>query len=97
MNAFSAEEQDAQDMSRLVNGHDTLIERHVEKLFHHLLRSLQNKEDAADLAQEAFVKVFQNRANPDIPRSSAITNHSWLCYPNLSAQPTPEFRKPFLS
>jgi RNA polymerase sigma-70 factor, ECF subfamily len=66
MNAFSAEEQDAQDMSRLAGGYgaalNDLMERHAEKLLHYLVRSLQNEEDAADLTQETFVKVYQNRA-----------------------------------
>jgi RNA polymerase sigma-70 factor (ECF subfamily) len=65
MNAPTADEQDAQDMARLVNGHDAalndLMERHGEKLFHYLIRSLQDENDAADLAQETFVRVFQNR------------------------------------
>jgi len=56
-------------MVRLAAGHDSalneLMERHAEKLFHYLVRSLQNEEDAADLAQETFVKVYQNRARFD--------------------------------
>lgn len=77
-NASSAEEQDTLDMLRLVNGHNAalndLMTRHAEKLFHYLVRSLQNEEDAADLAQEAFVKVFQNRARFD--RTQKFT--TWL-------------------
>jgi RNA polymerase sigma-70 factor, ECF subfamily len=69
MNATSAEEQDAHDMSRLMRGHDAalndLMQRHAAKLFHYLVRSLQNEEDAADLAQETFVKIYQNRAKFD--------------------------------
>jgi RNA polymerase sigma-70 factor (ECF subfamily) len=65
MNAPSSDEQDALDMTRLVEGHDAglndLMERHGPKLFHYLIRCLQNEEDAADLAQEAFVRVYQNR------------------------------------
>src|SRR5882762_5802656 len=53
-------------MIRLASGHDgalnDLMERHSEKLFHYLIRCLQNEEDAADLAQETFVRVYQNRA-----------------------------------
>ena len=64
MNAPSPEEQDAHDMARLARGEDkalnALMERHGQKLFHYLLRSLQNEDDAADLAQETFVRVFQN-------------------------------------
>lgn len=66
MNQAFGEEQDVRDMARLVNGQETalngLMDRHGEKLFHYLLRSLQNQEDAADLAQEVFVRVYQNRA-----------------------------------
>ena len=56
-------------MARVVVGHEAalnnLMERHAEKLFHYLLRSLQDDDDAADLAQETFVKVFQNRTKFD--------------------------------
>lgn len=66
MHAPDCDEQDTQDMARLAAGHESalneLMERHAEKLFHYLVRSLQNEEDAADLAQETFVKVYQNRA-----------------------------------
>lgn len=69
MNEPPGDEQDARDMARLVNGHEAalndLMERHAEKLFHYLLRSLQDDDDAADLAQETFVKVFQNRTKFD--------------------------------
>jgi RNA polymerase sigma-70 factor (ECF subfamily) len=58
------DEQDRQDMQRLVAGHDPalteLMNRHAERLFHYLLRQLSNETDAADLAQETFVKVYQN-------------------------------------
>ena len=68
-NPDEQETQDTQDMARLAAGHDTalndLMTRHADKLFHYLLRSLQNEEDAADLAQETFVKIYQNRARFD--------------------------------
>jgi RNA polymerase sigma-70 factor (ECF subfamily) len=64
MNATAGDEQDARDMARLVGGHEAalndLMGRHAEKLFHYLIRSLQDEGDAADLAQETFVKVYQN-------------------------------------
>ena len=70
MNAPNCDEQDAQDMARLAGGHDAalndLMDRHAERLFHFLVRSLQNETDAADLAQETFVKIFQNRAKFDL-------------------------------
>jgi RNA polymerase sigma-70 factor (ECF subfamily) len=63
------DEKDAKDMSRLLAGDDTalneLMGRHADKLFHYLLRCLQNEEDATDLAQEAFVRVYQHRARFD--------------------------------
>jgi RNA polymerase sigma-70 factor (ECF subfamily) len=69
MNPLTADEQDAHDMSRLAGGHDAalndLMQRHAEKLFHYLVRSLQNEEDAADLAQDTFVRIYQNRARFD--------------------------------
>lgn len=37
------------------------MDRHAQRLLNYLMRSLQNEEDAADLAQETFVRVFQNR------------------------------------
>ena len=55
--------------ARLADGHDAalndLMDRHAPKLFHYLVRSLQNEEDAADLAQETFVRIYQNRAKFD--------------------------------
>jgi len=56
-------------MQRLACGHDAalneLMERHGAKLFNYLIRCLQNEEDAADAAQETFVRVYQNRAKFD--------------------------------
>jgi len=60
---------DRADMLRLACGQDSalneIIGRHAPKLHNYLLRSLQNEEDAADLAQETFVRVYQNRAKFD--------------------------------
>ena len=65
-------------MARLAAGHgpalNDLMERHAPKLFGYLARSLQDENDAADLAQETFVRVFQNRAKFD-PRMKFTT---WL-------------------
>ena len=56
-------------MARLAAGHDAalndLMVRHAPKLFHYLIRSLQNEDDAADLAQDTFLRVFQNRTKFD--------------------------------
>jgi RNA polymerase sigma-70 factor (ECF subfamily) len=61
--------QDAQDMARLASGHEAalnqLMARHAERLFAYLLRSLQNESDAADLAQETFVRVYEHRSRFD--------------------------------
>jgi RNA polymerase sigma-70 factor, ECF subfamily len=65
MNAPTGDELDARDMARLGEGHEAalndLMHRHAEKLFHYLLRSLQDEGDAGDLAQETFAKVYHNR------------------------------------
>jgi RNA polymerase sigma-70 factor (ECF subfamily) len=69
MTPGTADTEDAADMARLVDGHDAalnaLMERHGEKVFHYLIRQLQSEADAADLAQETFVRVYQNRARFD--------------------------------
>lgn len=70
--------QDRADMQRLAQDHDAalneLMERHGGKLFHYLVRQLRSEEDAADLAQETFVRVYRHRANYD-PRQKFST---WL-------------------
>ena len=59
------DELDRQDMERLASGHgaalNDLMERHGARLFHYLIRQLQDEAEAEDFAQEAFVRVFQNR------------------------------------
>ncbi len=69
MTPTGSDERDREDMARLAAGHDAalneLMERHGARLFHYLLRQLRNETDAADLAQEAFVRVYQNRAQFD--------------------------------
>ncbi len=61
----STDEQDRSDMARLATGQDTamddLMSRHAERLYHYLLRMLQNETEASDLAQETFVRVYLNR------------------------------------
>jgi RNA polymerase sigma-70 factor (ECF subfamily) len=74
----AADHQDGQEMARLAAGHgaalNNLMERHAEKLFHYLVRALQNEDDAADLAQETFARVYQHRAKFE-PRQKFST---WL-------------------
>jgi RNA polymerase sigma-70 factor (ECF subfamily) len=69
MTAAPGDEQDARDMARLVEGQENalneLMGRHAERLFHYLLRSLKDEDDAADLAQETFARVYQNRTKFD--------------------------------
>ena len=64
MNDAQQDELDRSDMARLTAGHEAalneLMERHAGKLFNYLIRCLQNEEDAADAAQETFVRVYQH-------------------------------------
>lgn len=65
MNDPCSDAQDIADMQRLATGRDTalndLMERHSLRLFHYLLRQLQDENKARDLAQETFVKVYLHR------------------------------------
>jgi len=60
---------DRADMKRLAAGHDAalndLMERHATAVFCFLCRMLNNEDDANDLAQETFVRVFQARESFD--------------------------------
>jgi len=51
-------------MERLQAGHDAalneLMERHATPVFHFLCRMVGNEDDANDLAQETFVRVFKS-------------------------------------
>jgi RNA polymerase sigma-70 factor (ECF subfamily) len=65
MTAPDPDDQDRQDMARLAAGHDSalneLMARHDERLFHYLLRLAQSDTEAADIAEETFVRIYQNR------------------------------------
>jgi len=54
-------------MERLIAGEDTalndLMERHAEPVFRFLCRMVGNEDDANDLAQETFARVYRARAN----------------------------------
>jgi RNA polymerase sigma-70 factor (ECF subfamily) len=67
--AGSTDQEDREAMARLNAGHDAalnaLMDRHSERLFHYLVRQLNNETDAADLAHETFVRVYHNRARFD--------------------------------
>ncbi len=60
-----ADAADRADMERLAAGHDAalndLMQRHSTPLFHFLCRMLNNEDDAQDLAQETFVRVYRAR------------------------------------
>lgn len=60
-----AEAADRADMERLCAGDpaglDALMARHATPVFHFLFRTLGNEDDADDLAQETFVRVFNAR------------------------------------
>lgn len=72
MNTISEESLDRADMQRLAGGHDAalndLMDRHARPVFHFLARLLGNEEDAADLAQETFARVYHARASYDPQR-----------------------------
>lgn len=59
-----ADALDRADMERLTAGHDAalndLMDRHATPVFHFLYRMVGNEEDANDLAQETFVRVFRS-------------------------------------
>jgi RNA polymerase sigma-70 factor (ECF subfamily) len=59
--------RDRADMERLIAGHDAalndLMDRHSTPVFHFLCGLVGNEEDANDLAQETFVRVFRARAS----------------------------------
>lgn len=65
-------DQDRGDMARLADGDatalDDLMSRHAGRLQACLFRLLQNAEDAEDLAQETFVRVYEHRDRFDRQR-----------------------------
>lgn len=67
MDTADADALDRQDMARLLAGEDgaldNLMDRHAPPVFRYLCRMLGNEEDANDLAQETFVRVFRARAS----------------------------------
>lgn len=83
---LSAEEQDRQDMARLVEGDDRalndIMARYSEPIFHYLIRVLQDEDEAADLAQETFVRVYQNCAR--FRRASKFSTWLYTIATNLA-------------
>jgi RNA polymerase sigma-70 factor (ECF subfamily) len=66
MDTTEADARDRADMERLIAGHDPalndLMARHAAPVFHFLCRMLANEDDAQDLAQETFFRVYRARA-----------------------------------
>jgi RNA polymerase sigma-70 factor (ECF subfamily) len=67
MENIDSHARDRADMERLMAGQDTalndLMERHGAAVFGFLCRMVGNEDDANDLAQETFARVFRARAN----------------------------------
>ena len=91
---------DGADMQRLAVGHDAalndLMARHALPVFQFLCRMLGNEDDANDLAQETFLRVYQHRAGfrpgarfttwlYTIAANLARNHHRWRTrHPNVS-------------
>jgi len=91
---------DGADMQRLAGGHDAalndLMARHARPVFQFLCRMLGNEDDANDLAQETFLRVYQHRASfkpgarfttwlYTIAANLARNHHRWRTrHPNVS-------------
>jgi RNA polymerase sigma factor (sigma-70 family) len=69
METVDTEAIDKADMERLAQGHDAalndLMERHSGPIFQFLYRLLGDEQDANDLAQETFVRVYRHRERFD--------------------------------
>jgi RNA polymerase sigma-70 factor (ECF subfamily) len=67
MSITNTDAHDRADMERLIAGQDSalndLMERHATPVFHFLCRRVGNEDDANDLAQETFARVFRARAS----------------------------------
>jgi RNA polymerase sigma-70 factor (ECF subfamily) len=67
MSITNTDAHDRDDMERLIAGHDAalndLMERHATPVFRFLCRMVGNEDDANDLAQETFVRVFRAKAS----------------------------------
>ena len=69
MESIDTSEKDRLDMEQLIDGHDSalndLMERHSGALCQFLFRMLNDAQDANDLAQETFVRVYRYRERYD--------------------------------
>jgi RNA polymerase sigma-70 factor (ECF subfamily) len=100
MDTTDASGLDGADMQRLAGGHDAalndLMARHACPVFQFLCRMLGNEDDANDLAQETFVRVYHHRASfkpgarfttwlYTIAANLARNHHRWRArHPNVS-------------
>jgi RNA polymerase sigma-70 factor (ECF subfamily) len=93
MDTTDAADLDRADMQRLAGGRDAalngLMARHARPVFQFLCRMLRNEDDANDLAQETFMRVYQHRASfrpgarfttwlYTIAANLARNHHRWL-------------------
>ncbi len=104
---------DRADMSRLAGGHDAaldaLMERHARPVFRFLYRMLGNEDDANDLAQVTFVRIYQHRTDfrPEtkfttwlytIAGNLARNHHRWLArHPTVSLDKPADADEPGLA
>jgi RNA polymerase sigma-70 factor (ECF subfamily) len=100
MDTTDASGLDGADMQRLAGGHDAalndLMARHARPVFQFLCRMLGNEDDANDLAQETFARVYHHRASfkpgarfttwlYTIAANLARNHHRWRArHPNVS-------------
>jgi RNA polymerase sigma factor (sigma-70 family) len=61
--------EDSQILSLIASSHNTevgfkhLVQKYQRKVYWHIRKMVQNHDDADDLTQDTFVKVFQNLKN----------------------------------
>ncbi len=64
MDTIDSDTLDRMDMASLKRGHaaalNSLMERHASSVYYFLFRMLSNEEDANDIAQETFIRVYQS-------------------------------------
>ena len=67
VDATDTKARDRADMERLAAGHDAalndLMERHATSVFHFLCRMVGNEDDANDLSQETFARVYRAKTS----------------------------------
>jgi RNA polymerase sigma-70 factor, ECF subfamily len=86
MDPTEADAHDQADMERLAAGHDAalndLMERHSTPIFRFLCRMVGNEDDANDLAQETFVRIFKSRDS--FRRSDKFSSWAFTIAANLA-------------